>query len=239
MASRERKEKMNNISKIKKMVGTGVLLALVIVLQLLSNYVKIGTISITLALIPLAMGAILYGPITGMVLGLAIGAIIIVAPDTQTFLNFNVWLTILLCLVKTGLAGLVSGLLYRAILKLKFLKKAKVPVATIIAALICPIINTGIFILGVSTMFVGLDMSGLVVSSNFGEAFVAIYGAVVTINFLIEFLVSTICSPALVYLTKVLAKQNDLGFQKAIKDNLINKENNNNFDEIDSDKLFS
>ena len=52
-------------------------------------------------------------------------------------------------------------------------------------------------------------------------------------------MVSTICSPALVYLTKVLAKQNDLGFQKAIKDNLINKENNNNFDEIDSDKLFS
>ncbi len=230
---------MNNISKIKKMVGTGVLLALVIVLQLLSNYVKIGQINITLALIPLAMGAILYGPLTGLLLGLAIGAVIIVAPDTQLFLNYNVGLTILLCLLKTGLAGLVSGLVYLGVLKLNFLKKAKVVVAIILAALVTPIINTGVFILGVSTMFVGLDMGNLVVSSNFGEAFVAIYGIVVTINFLIEFLVSAIVSPALVYLTKVLAKQNDLGFQKAIKDNLIIKENKDNFDEIDSDKLFS
>lgn len=235
MASRERKEKMNNISKIKKMVGTGVLLALVIVLQLLSNYVAFGPISITLALIPITMGAILYGPLSGLCLGLGMGVMTILAPSTSYFLNYSIFYTILLCLLKAGLAGLVSGLVYLGVLKLNFLKKSKVIVAIILAALVTPIINTGIFLLGATFLFTGLYSN----SGNLGEALASVFGAVITLNFLVEFLVSAIISPALVYLTKVLAKQNDLGFQKAIKDNLINKENNNNFDEIDSDKLFS
>lgn len=151
---------MNNSFKIKKMVGIAVLLALIVVLQLISNYVTIGQVSITLALIPLTMGAILYGPIVGLFLGMVMGAVVLVAPSTSVYLNFNIWLTILLCLLKTGLAGLVSGLVYKGIIRLKFLGIAKFPVAIVFAALLAPIVNTGIFILGISTLFVGADLNG-------------------------------------------------------------------------------
>ena len=52
-----------NQKAIKKLVGIATLTALVVGLQFLSNYVSFGSISITLALIPIAMGAILYGPL--------------------------------------------------------------------------------------------------------------------------------------------------------------------------------
>ena len=42
------------------MVGIAVLAALVVVLQLLSSVIKIGTVSITLTLIPIVVGAAFY-----------------------------------------------------------------------------------------------------------------------------------------------------------------------------------
>ncbi len=228
---------MNNSFKIKKMVGIAVLLALIVVLQLISNYVTIGQVSITLALIPLTMGAILYGPIVGLFLGMVMGAVVLVAPSTSVYLNFNIWLTILLCLLKTGLAGLVSGLVYKGIIRLKFLGIAKFPVAIVFAALLAPIVNTGIFILGISTLFVGADLNGLVISSNFAESFSVLYSLVITINFLIEFLVSAILSPALVYLTKVLAHQNNMGFQNDFM-LLDNTSKNETISNVNSEDLF-
>lgn len=46
-----------NHQKINRMVGIAVLAALVVVLQLLSSVIKIGTVSITLTLIPIVVGA--------------------------------------------------------------------------------------------------------------------------------------------------------------------------------------
>ena len=91
---------MKNRIKIKKIVGVSVLLALVISLQLLSNYITIGSISITLALIPIAMGAILYGPLVGMFLGIAMGIMVLVAPSTALFFGVNAIYTIFICLFK-------------------------------------------------------------------------------------------------------------------------------------------
>ena len=51
-----------NHQKINRMVGIAVLSALVVVLQLLSSVIKIGTVSITLTLIPIVVGAAFYGP---------------------------------------------------------------------------------------------------------------------------------------------------------------------------------
>ena len=72
----KRKEKyMNNSLLIKKLVGVATLTALVVALQFLSNYVKFGTVEMTLALIPIAVGAILYGPLVGGFLGFIMGVI--------------------------------------------------------------------------------------------------------------------------------------------------------------------
>jgi len=217
---------MKNSLKIKRMVGIAILSAIVIVLQVLSNYIQIGAISITLALIPIAVGAILYGPIAGAILGLFMGLIVLTAPSTQAyfFVN-NPAATIFLCLLKTGLAGLVAGFIFKLFAyfakKTDSTKKKKVLFATgiIIATIIIPVINTGLFIAGATLFFL---------NSVYGGSAMAVINGVFTTNFLIEFIVSVVLSPAIVTLIKVLTMQNNLGFttdfSEFISDNEINEE---------------
>ena len=212
---------MTNSQNIKKLVGMATLTALVVGLQFLSNYVSFGSVSITLALIPIAMGAVLYGPLAGLFLGLVMGGIVLTAPSTiAVFMPINLPLTILLCLVKTGVAGLVSGLLFKLFAyiakKQESVKAKKILFAAgiIVAALVIPVINTGIFIVGAVLWF----------SEPFGGTFAGIVSAVLTINFLIEFLVSAILSPALVTLVNVLTRQYDLGFQNGFKHFVFDEE---------------
>ena len=212
---------MTNSQNIKKLVGMATLTALVVGLQFLSNYVSFGSVSITLALIPIAMGAILYGPLAGLFLGVVMGGIALAAPSTiAVFMPINLPLTILLCLVKTGVAGLVSGLLFKLFAyiakKQESVKTKKILFAAgiIVAALVIPVINTGIFIVGAVLWF----------SEPFGGTFAGIVSAVLTINFLIEFLVSAVLSPALVQLVNVLTRQYDLGFQKGFKHFVFDEE---------------
>lgn len=201
---------MKNSLKIKRMVGIAILAAIVIVLQVLSNYVQFGAISITLALIPIAVGAILYGPIAGVILGALMGVIVLTAPSTQAyfFVN-NPWATIFLCLLKTGIAGFVAGLLFKLFAhfakKTDNTKKKNVlfAIGIIAATLIIPVINTSLFIGGAALFF--LD-------SVYGGSTMAIITGVFTTNFLIEFIVSAVLSPAIVTLIKVLVSKNDLGF---------------------------
>ena len=217
---------MKNSLKIKRMVGIAILSAIVIVLQVLSNYIQIGALSITLALIPIAVGAILYGPIAGAILGLFMGLIVLTAPSTQAyfFVN-NPAATIFLCLLKTGLAGLVAGFIFKLFAyfakKTDSTKKKKVLFATgiIIATIIIPVINTGLFIAGATLFFL---------NSVYGGSAMAVITGVFTTNFLIEFIVSVVLSPAIVTLIKVLTMQNNLGFttdfSEFISDNEINEE---------------
>ena len=64
-----------NSEKIHKMVGTGVLTAVVIVVYLLTMGISVGPFNITFALIPIVVGAALYGWATGGWLGLVFGAV--------------------------------------------------------------------------------------------------------------------------------------------------------------------
>ncbi len=208
-----------NSQQIKRLVGVAILAALVAVLQLISNYIQFGTVSITLALIPMVVGAILYGPTIGFVLGAFMGVLILTAPSTSLFLSYNAFGTVVLCILKTGLAGLASGWIYKGIIRINALKKAKFATAVITSALVAPCINTGLFILGTSILFQGLsyvDANGvsqvLVPSTSFGAAFTAAVGFVVLTNWVIEFAVSVVLSPVLVSLVKVLTSKYDLAF---------------------------
>jgi len=197
-----------NSLMIKKLVGLATLTALVIVLQLLSNNVTFGNLSITLALIPIAVGAILYGPLAGLFLGMVMGGIVLTGADTQTyFLSVNPAATVVLCLVKSGVAGLVSGLLFKlfAFIAKKQSsvnkKKALFAAGIIVAALVVPLVNTFIFIFGAVIFF-----------SVYYPSLEAAIAAVIGTNFLVEFIISAALSPALVTLVKVLTRQYSLGF---------------------------
>ena len=106
-----------NSEKIHKMVGTGVLTAVVIVVYLLTMGISVGPFNITFALIPIVVGAALYGWVTGGWLGLVFGAMVLFTGGANAFLVINVPGTIITVLVKGAAAGLVPGLIYSALEK--------------------------------------------------------------------------------------------------------------------------
>lgn len=173
----------NKAFSTKVIVGTGILTAIEVVLYIVGTFLKIGNITINLALVPICVGAILYGPFTGAFLGLVNGVAVLITPDTQAFFMntelFGEWCilgTFIICLVKCTVAGLLSYFIYKPF-------KNKV-VGSIFASLSVPIINTGLFILGASVFYT--------------TEFSTILSWVITLNFLIEIGTSILLSPAIV-----------------------------------------
>ena len=179
---------MNRNFKIKKITGVGVMLALTIVLQIVSTYIRFGTVEIALGLIPMILGACIYGPAAGLLLGAAQGIVIILSPATLTFfMPINPVATILLCILKTGLAGLASSFIYR------LLKRYNSLLGVGIAALAAPLINTGIYILGTLIFFLEV----------YGNSVSALIVGTLTINFLIEVIVMLVLVPIFERILKI------------------------------------
>lgn len=204
---------MKNSIMIKRLVGISILTALVVVLQLLGNYITIGTVNITLALIPIAVGAILYGPVAGLFLGMVMGAIILTAPSTMAFFSVNPVVTVLLCLLKSGLAGFLAGWLYRAIAyfanKCQTTKNKRIVnvVAAVGATIMVPVVNTLIFIIGAALFF----YSVWELTSTDG-AFYVIFLGVFGPNFAIEFTINVVLAPAVLTIIKIVTRSHNLGF---------------------------
>ena len=177
---------MNKSLQIKKITGISVFAALVVVLQLFSNYVQFGPVSITLALIPIVVGSIVYGPLAGFALGAVGGLLVFVAPSTiGAFWDYGVFITFLVCVLKMGIAGLVSGLLYKL-----FNKKNK-KFAVVVSSICVPIINTGLFAIAALVFYKDLLDS----FNNTGQNTVAfLFFTFIGFNFLIEFAVNSILS---------------------------------------------
>ena len=99
-------------------VGTGLLIAIVVVLQFISMYfLRFATFSITLTLLPIVVGVALYGKTAGAILGLAFGIAVLLTGDANAFLQINAPGTIITVLLKGALAGFCSGLVYSLISK--------------------------------------------------------------------------------------------------------------------------
>lgn len=180
---------MSNSKLIRKITATAMLTALTVIFQFIGNQIVIGPVSINLSLLPIAIGAILYGPLVGLFLGMVNGALVLLGPGMSLFYDINIPLTVLICLLKTGLAGLFSGLVFKL-----FKKKAPVP-GMIVASLIVPVINTGIYVIGCYTVF--RSQIGILIS------------IFLLYNFLFEFGAAIILSPALVQVIKVVSKKFD------------------------------
>lgn len=187
-----------NKNKTLKLVELAIFVAIVLVVQLLGGAVKVGPVSISLVLIPIAVGGILLGPLSGAVLGLAFGVVTVIGGltgadfFTATLLNAN-WLsavsTVLLCLVKGAAAGYVSALLY------KVLQHKNRSIAVVAAAVAAPIVNTGIFALGALTI-----LNNVISQSFVGQGsniFYFVFIGCAGVNFLIELGVNILFTPAI------------------------------------------
>ena len=188
--------------KVKVITGVGVCTALVVILQIFSNYVAFGPVSITLALIPVVIGALMYGPWAGLFLGAVMGGIILTAPSTGLFLGYRPVVTVFLCLLKTGIAGMVAGFM-------PWIFKKHQKLSVILASILVPIINTGLFALGFILFFRNEPtMLGLAKSANMDIATFLFLG-VIGVNFLIEFGVNALLSPTTYFIIKTIqARQN-------------------------------
>lgn len=181
----------------------GVFAAITVVLQLLSYAVKIGTFNLSLVLIPIVLVAVLYGPKPGAILGAVFGAIVTIASATGLDLGGNVLflsspaLTTLVCIGKGVLAGFFAGLIAHP------LKSKNVYLAVILAAVIAPVTNTGLFVLSMFAFF----RDTLTVWANGADVvYYAIVG-LIGINFVIELVINLVLSPVVLRVTKAFSKK--------------------------------
>ena len=182
----------------RTMVVGALLTALVIILQFMGAAIRFGPFSISLVLIPIAIGAITCGKTIGAWLGLVFGVVVLASGDAAPFWAVNTAGTIVTVLVKGMAAGFISALVYEIILKLT--KKAYPP--AIVAALVCPIVNTGVFLLGCLVFFMKTvtEWAG---GSNVGTYMIVV---LVGFNFLFEMAVNIIFAPAISHVVKVVKK---------------------------------
>lgn len=200
---------MNNSQKIKRMAGLSLLAALVVVFQLVSTYLPIGTVSITLALIPIVVGAIVYGPGSGFALGIVLGILVCLDPKTTTFLQFDFIATVIVCLLKSAIAGLVSGLVF------KLLCKRNMILAIVLASVLVPIVNTGLFLLASLTIFLPLMAPGASDAGVSALFFIIVY--VIGINFVIEFIVNSALSPVVIRIVDMYGIHKKIGSDVDLK----------------------
>lgn len=185
---------------VKKLAIGGILTALVVVLQMMGSFVKFGPFAISLVLIPIVLGAALCDYKTSTWLGFIFGVVVLFT-DAAAFLAVSVPGTIITVLVKGTLCGLAAGLVYKA------LEKVNRYVAVVAAALVCPIVNTGIFLLGCAVFFLDTirEWGGAAGFTNVAQFLIV---GMVGINFVIELSVNIFLSPIVVRLLDFSKKIN-------------------------------
>ncbi len=190
-----------NISTRTLTLGA-VLTALVILLQLAGSFVKLGPFSISLVLIPIVIGAATCGAGVSAWLGFVFSAVVLISGDAGAFLAVNIPGTILTVLAKGTACGLCAGLAYQGILKL-FHKEY---LAVLVAALVCPLVNTGIFLIGCLIFFMDtVAQWGQALGVNNVGEYMMVY--LVGFNFLFEVGTNIVLSPLVVRLLNIRKKQ--------------------------------
>lgn len=189
---------MKNAFKIttKTITGTALLTAIELILIVISNYVSIGPVNINLALVPIAVAGMVFGPLSGLFVGLVNGLVTIFSPSTQAiFMSIAPFGTVLICLLKTALAGFLCGLIYIPFKK-ETNSNTKKLVGSVLASISVPIINTGIFTIGCYTFFSDW-LRDVTNASNYDNSFLTLIMVILGINFIFEFSISLLLSPSI------------------------------------------
>ena len=180
--------------KIEQMVGISLLIAVMFVLQFLASVfpIKIGPVSLSLVLIPVVLGAATYGVAAGGILGGAFGVMTYIfcvnGMDGGGHMVFQAspFLCFIVVMAKGILCGLASGVVYR------FLYKKNGYAAMLCAAIICPVVNTGVFLIGMFMFF----MDVLKVWAGGSDVVGYVLSGLILLNFLPELGINIVFSPA-------------------------------------------
>ena len=193
---------MQNHEKVRKLVLLAILTALVVVMQTIGSVIRIGPIPISLTLVPIVVGAVTLGIGAGAFLGGVFGLVCLIAgitgTDQFTFLMWTMspfWLVIV-CMGKAIACGAGAGAVF------KLLKKNQT-LGCIAAAISAPIINTGIFCIGMLTVFRPL----LQEFAGGSDAVTFLFLTMIGVNFLVEFGVNAVLSAAIGRIARIFQKQ--------------------------------
>ena len=175
----------------RRMAGLAIFTAIIVVLQVLCTFIRFGPFSITLALAPIIIGTAMYGKGAGAYLGGVFGAVVLITGlfgwdggTVMLLMGINPVGCILICLVKGIAAGFFAGLCY------ELLAKKNDKVGVLVSGIVCPVVNTGLFIVGMLVFFFD-TLSGWAGGQNL---LLYIIVGLTGINFLVELAVNIILS---------------------------------------------
>ncbi len=226
-------QKANKKMSTETMVLGAILTALVVVLQLMGAFIKLGPFSVSLVLIPIVIGAATCGIGISTWLGLVFGVTVLISGDAAAFLVVNVTGTIITVLAKGIACGLFAGLAFNCVLAflnkysqkqierikkasglcencepgvLKFISRNNKYIAVLVSAIVCPLANTGVFLVGCLLFFMD-TIAGWAAAAGLGGG-VAHYVIFVLVgaNFLFELGSNIILSPVVVRLLNIRKK---------------------------------
>lgn len=179
--------------EVKKMATVAILTALTVVLSLIK--IPIVGASVTLVLPVVVIGAALYGPI--------VGAWLTVIPNLLAFSEAGIFMTyspagcVATLLLKGILAGACAGLVY------KFLSNKRPLVAVTCAAVVAPVLNSGIFALG-CYLFIWDELINIAGEKGIGIGML-VFG-LVGLNFIIELIFNVVLCPTILRIIQIAPK---------------------------------
>ena len=185
----------------ERLVLCAILTAIVVILQVIAIITRavLPAFAINLVLIPIVIGAAVGGVGVGAWLGFVSGVAVLISGDAASFLAIDIFGTIVTVLLKGTVSGIAAAATY------KLLEKKNKYLAVFASAIICPLTNTGVFLLGCFTFFMDTIREwgdGL----GYHNAFAYIILGMIGINFIIELVLNVILSPAVIRLIKIREK---------------------------------
>ena len=172
---------------LQKMAGLSIFTAVIALLTVLCTFIRFGPFSITLALAPVIIGGAVYGMKAGAYLGGVFGFVVLLTGifgwdggTIMLLMGQNALGCIAICLGKGMAAGWASAAVY------KLLEKKSGKASSVAAAIVCPVVNTGLFILGMYVFFLNVLESW---AGGMNVLYFAIIG-LTGINFIVEVVVN-------------------------------------------------
>ena len=162
------------------------------------GYIRTGGLEITLIVIPVAVGAVILGPVGGMILGAVFGITSFIqcfgmSPFGAMLLSISPVKTFITCVVTRMLMGLLTGLIYKGMKKVSRNKSLN----TVIANLCCPFMNTLFFMTCIVVFFYNTEYIQGIVSALGAANPLLFVLAFVGVNGLVEALLCFIVGSAI------------------------------------------
>lgn len=201
LSGKKGKMTMKNVN-LKKLVGLAVLTAIVFVLQMYLGSIKLFIFSFSMVLVPIVVGAALYGPFAGLWLGAVFGLAVLLSGDAAPFLAASIPGTVITVLIKGMGAGFFSGLVYSVLMK----AKRKPELSVILSAVTAPIANTGLFLIGCAVFFMPVIREWAEASGYGTNVFGYVILGLVGVNFLVELAVNVILAPVILRIIRIVKK---------------------------------